>query len=136
MREKIDWEKVRELEREGKREGIWPHGEEAVARLVDSQQVGVRGRLNSTSGIDFRVRVIARKMGGGEVREWVKGRRIRLPGNRMDDRRWGGRWHHRGVEGRERISAGDSRTWTGEASIGETPMTDEEDGGAGRGEIL
>ena len=86
MREKIDWEKVRELGRQGKREGIWPRREEAVARLVDSQQVGVRGRLNSTSGIGFRVRVIARKMGGGEVREggefgrnrgWMSGRRAR-----------------------------------------------------------
>ena len=37
MRERIDWEKERELGREGKREGIWPRGDEAVARLVDSQ---------------------------------------------------------------------------------------------------
>ena len=63
MRERINWEKERELRREGKREGIWPRREEAIARLVDSQQVGVRGRLNSTSGIDFHIRVIAREMG-------------------------------------------------------------------------
>ena len=59
-----------------------------------------------------------------------------------DQREWGegtansmaGKSCGRSEVGREMASP--ERTWTGEASIGETPMTDEEDGGAGRGEIL